>query len=1544
LQPHLPLPCLRLIRHTTILAHTQYIWLCIKTVYRTAKPFILRLRSKKMKRALLIAHCSLLILFSCQDPLSEPENLRVDTPAGKGAFFLSVTMTDAGRTILPDTPSAASLYYTLVFTPSPTGATLEENRNHAGLATPFLLEAGTYSLAVKAYSDSTRTNLVAQGSTSGIVIGAGGSTSKSIALKAVINGTGTFTYSVTVPTGLTTATMVVTPLPSGSNQTIDLTIGGTKTGTLNPNAGYYNVEITLVKGDAKLVWSEILHVYAGLESKKEFSFSNDDFYKTKYTVTFYMNMSGPFNPFFGTQSVFHGFAATKPDDPIISKLAFLGWCKSEIYDDLYDFDNTPVYNDINLYAQWSSITISLSSTTLTLKKGNTSNITSTVTPTGTTLTWSSSDTDVATVNNSGTVTAVGRGTATITAEANGVSDECIVTVFEGSGTSTDPFLIYDETDLRRVGTDEGTPPWSLRASYKVMADFSVSGEWTPIGSSLTPFTGNFNGNNKTISGLSINNSTASYQGLFGYISGNLAKVENLSVEITITGSSAYVGGIAGYITNGEIVGCSVTGEVSGASRVGGVVGYNSGQVQNCSAAGNVSGTGASSQYIGGVVGYISSGQVQNCSAAGEVSGASSVGGVVGNNANNATVQKCSVTGNVSGTGNYVGGVVGYNGAVGGGGASNCTVQNCSVTGNVSGASSVGGVVGGGNASNSRVENCYAEGEVIGTDNVGGVVGYISVSNNSTVVKDCHATGNVSSTGDHVGGVAGQPTMVILESCYATGNVKGRDNVGGVAGSNTFGSTVKDCYATGEVSGVSSVGGVVGNNTNANNNTVQNCYATGNVSGTGNSVGGVVGSNNAMVQNCYATGNVSGTGNYVGGVMGSNSGTVENCYAKGEVSGTNNVGGVVGNNSSGSTVQNCYATGEVSGTGNYVGGVVGTNSGSTVQYCFATGNVSGTSYVGGVVGRTGSTVSNCVALNVNIIATGTNSGRVVGATGTGTLTNNYARSDMHKGVDPTSWNPVGADTINGADITSTNWSNQTWWSDTATFDFAAIWGWHSDNKLPILKGIPADVQDPKVYCMVIFNSTGGDDVPSQTVTPGGVASKPIQSPTREDTNFIYWYILGLTEYEFSTPVTANITLYARWGIDNEDFGDGAISNIFNVSTNATLTAAKNAISGGGNDANYIINVIADFSSTAVTFGTATGIKVSLRGPGRTMTLASTGNLLRTADSQTVILRGLTLKGRTPATNSTALVYVTGADSAFTMHSGAITGNNATTSNGGGVYVNSGGTFTMHSGEISGNTGSSGGGVYVNTSGTFTMHSGEISGNNITGTANTNNGGGVYVASNGNFTMNGGEISGNTSGYYGGGVYMTMSGTGNTTFTMQSGTISGNKARGGGGVYMTGTGAAFTMHGGEISGNTTTNDGHGGGVFVGGGTFDMKGGEISGNTPPTWGSGGGVYVGNATFTMHGGTISGNYGDMGGGVYVAGTFRIVTGTIYGSDEANVSLRNTATSGPGFGAALFNDVATAQRGTFNGPTWIGTDLLLSFGVYNYENTIRVVDGDLIQ
>jgi hypothetical protein len=202
-------------------------------------------------------------------------------------------------------------------------------------------------------------------------------------------------------------------------------------------------------------------------------------------------------------------------------------------------------------------------------------------------------------------------------------------------------------------------------------------------------------------------------------------------------------------------------------------------------------------------------------------------------------------------------------------------------------------------------------------------------------------------------------------------------------------------------------------------------------------------------------------------------------------------------------------------------------------------------------------------------------------------------------------------------------------------------------------------------------------------------------------------------------------------------------------------------------------------------------------------------------------------------------VGGTGSTFTMNGGEIIDffDNTVGGYAGGVNLAVNSTFTMNSGKISGNAATSGGGVYV--SGKFTMNNGEISDNSASF------GGGVNV--NGTFIMKGGKISDN-SAPTGAGVYVSGS-----TFTMDGGEISDNSGNGGG-VYMTNN-TTFTMHNGKISGNSAS---YGGGVHINSATFIMDGGEIFGNTafPSSAASygGGGVYINNGKFKKTGGTIYG------------------------------------------------------------------------------------------
>ena len=238
----------------------------------------------------------------------------------------------------------------------------------------------------------------------------------------------------------------------------------------------------------------------------------------------------------------------------------------------------------------------------------------------------------------------------------------------------------------------------LSINCTLTADIDLTGkEWTPIGTSGNSYTGTFDGNGKTITGLKITGSN-DYAGLFGFI-GSGGTVKNVvleDVQITSDNSSGLAGGVAGY-SWGNIENCSVSGSVSSNSTAGGVVGTQlGGSITGCSSSATVKGT----QKAGGMAGATNGGaSLTGCYATGEVTLESSgsdnyfAGGVVGNNGGISTLTACYATGSVSGSGSgtiYVGGVTGENLAST---LTACYHANGTVSGTGSGTIYTGGVAG-----------------------------------------------------------------------------------------------------------------------------------------------------------------------------------------------------------------------------------------------------------------------------------------------------------------------------------------------------------------------------------------------------------------------------------------------------------------------------------------------------------------------------------------------------------------------------------------------------------------------------------------------------------------------------------------------------------------------------------------------------------------------------------------------------------------------------------------------------------------------------------
>ena len=177
--------------------------------------------------------------------------------------------------------------------------------------------------------------------------------------------------------------------------------------------------------------------------------------------------------------------------------------------------------------------------------------------------------------------------------------------------------------------------------------------WTPIGTYEDLYSGIFNGQGHTISGLYFNDSGASNVGLFGRI--YEGKILNVGVLDSYFQFGTKGGGVCGENYEGILQNCSNSSTVIGKNDycdAGGVCGDNNGTVRDCKNTGSVSGENT----VGGVCGY-SPGTIESCYNTGSVHGTGEfVGGVCGSSLG--TIESCYNTGSVHGTGEFVGGVCG----------------------------------------------------------------------------------------------------------------------------------------------------------------------------------------------------------------------------------------------------------------------------------------------------------------------------------------------------------------------------------------------------------------------------------------------------------------------------------------------------------------------------------------------------------------------------------------------------------------------------------------------------------------------------------------------------------------------------------------------------------------------------------------------------------------------------------------------------------------------------------------------------------------------
>ena len=160
--------------------------------------------------------------------------------------------------------------------------------------------------------------------------------------------------------------------------------------------------------------------------------------------------------------------------------------------------------------------------------------------------------------------------------------------------------------------------------------------WTPIADCMedhiTLYSGTFDGNNKTVSGLYFNDNSTRI-GLFGSSEAD-GNIKNVGVVDSYFKGNNFVGGVCGR-NDGTITNCYNAGNltvIESSATIGGICGYNSGTVTNCYNTGTVTATGQVAS-VGGVCGC-STAPISNCYNIGTVTATSSdadISGICGYN-------------------------------------------------------------------------------------------------------------------------------------------------------------------------------------------------------------------------------------------------------------------------------------------------------------------------------------------------------------------------------------------------------------------------------------------------------------------------------------------------------------------------------------------------------------------------------------------------------------------------------------------------------------------------------------------------------------------------------------------------------------------------------------------------------------------------------------------------------------------------------------------------------------------------------------------------
>ncbi|WP_150266918.1 chitobiase/beta-hexosaminidase C-terminal domain-containing protein [Paenibacillus tepidiphilus] len=477
------------------------------------------------------------------------------------------------------------------------------------------------------------------------------------------------------------------------------------------------------------------------------------------------------------------------------------------------------------------------------------------------------------------------------------------------------------------------------------ADIDLAGaSWIPF----SDFTGTFDGQGHTISGLRIQNADLEFA---GFVSENQGQISNINFADAVIAGGTNAAVAAGINHNGaSLSGITLSGKVHAAENAGGAAGVNDGSLTDVQAEDIEIVLEADAVNAGGIAG-INNGSIAASGAQGSIAGGKNAGGIAGTN-----------TSDISGV-TFVGSVEGEETAGGISGKSTGAIADSesrdsgnNVSRSYISAPNAGGIAG---TSEGSITGSKSASSVGGLQAAGGIAG----TNNGTI-NLVSASGAVTGS-TNAGGIAGVNQNVISTSTY-TGSVAGQETAGGIAGvnqgeitdSNNSGDTISSEQAAGGIAGIST-------------GTIGSSDAHGNV--TGPAAGGVAGVNSGSLNVVSFGGSVQGDSS-AGGIAGDNEGNISEAVSYGDVSVTGNeaaAGGISGVNTG--DITDSQNAGRVVAAGTVLaraGGIAGYAKEGLIASSLNTGEIKagiggiiapGKAFFGGIAGqKTGeATISNTV---------------------------------------------------------------------------------------------------------------------------------------------------------------------------------------------------------------------------------------------------------------------------------------------------------------------------------------------------------------------------------------------------------------------------------------------------------------------------------------------------------------------------------------------------------------------------------------------------------